>query len=64
MVQKYPDHAKAPDAMFNIANSQIQLSDVEGAKKTLRILLNHYPKSAVAPSAQQRLKVLESIKTR
>lgn len=64
MVQQFPGHAKAADAMFSIANSQIQLSDVEGAKKTLRILLNQYPKSTVAPSAQQRLKVLESIKTR
>jgi tol-pal system protein YbgF len=64
VVKQFPDHARAADAMFNIANSQIQLSDVEGAKKTLRILLNQYPKSSVAPSAEQRLKVLESIKTR
>lgn len=64
LVQQHPDHAKAPDAMFNIANSQIQLSDVDGAKKTLRNLLEKYPTSPVAPNAQQRLKVLESIKSR
>jgi tol-pal system protein YbgF len=64
LLQQFPDHAKAPEAMFNIANSQIQLSDVEGAKKSLRILLAQYPKSAVASNAQQRLKVLETIKTR
>jgi tol-pal system protein YbgF len=64
LVQRFPDHARAADAMFNIANSQIQLSEVDGAKKTLRELLEKYPSSQVAPSAQQRLKVLESIKSR
>ncbi|HEY8355099.1 MAG TPA: tol-pal system protein YbgF [Methylophilaceae bacterium] len=64
VVQRYPDHARAADALFNIANAQIQLSEVDGAKKTLRGLLDKYPSSPVAPNAQQRLKVLESIKSR
>ena len=64
LLQQFPDHAKAPDAMYNIANSQIQLSDVEGARKTLQLLLSKYPKSDVAPTAQKRLSVLETIKTR
>jgi TolA-binding protein len=50
--------------MFSIANSQIQLSDVEGAKQTLKTLLSRYPNSSVAPNAKKRLSVLESIKTR
>lgn len=64
LLQQFPEHPKAADAMYNIANSQIQLSDVEGAKKTLRLLLSKYPRSDVAPTAQKRLTVLESIKTR
>jgi TolA-binding protein len=50
--------------MYNIANSQIQLSDVEGAKQTLRGLLEKYPQSDAAPLAKKRLAALESVKTK
>ena len=64
MLAQFPDAAKAPDALFNIANCQIQLSDIDSAKKTLRNLLTKYPDSAVAPSAKKRLSILEAIKTK
>ena len=64
LLQQFPDSPKAPDAMFNIANSQIQLADIEGAKKTLRSLLGQFPNSEVAPSAKKRLAVLDAIKSR
>jgi len=58
----YPESAKVPDAMLNIANSQIQLGLVPGAKKTLRELIAKFPNSEVITAAQKRLKALEAIK--
>ena len=58
----HPESAKVPDAMFNMANSQIQLGQVTNAKKTLRALIAKYPDAEVTPSAQKRLKALEAIK--
>jgi tol-pal system protein YbgF len=58
----HPDSAKAPDAMYSIANSQIQLSQVAAAKKTLRDLIAKHPTADITPSAQKRLKVLETFR--
>jgi tol-pal system protein YbgF len=58
----YQESPKAPDAMLNMANSQIQLGLVPGAKKTLRDLIAKFPNSEVIPAAQKRLKALEAIK--
>ncbi|MDO9051413.1 MAG: YbgF trimerization domain-containing protein [Methylotenera sp.] len=51
-----------PDAMLSMANSQIQLGLVPGAKKTLRDLIAKFPNSDVTPTAQKRLKALEAIR--
>lgn len=61
-LENYSAHALAPNAMFNMANSQIQLGQIPAAKKTLKDLIAAYPTSDVTPSAQKRLKVLESFK--
>jgi outer membrane protein assembly factor BamD (BamD/ComL family) len=45
-----------------MANSQIQLGLLPNAKKTLHDLIVKFPNSEVTPTAQKRLKVLESIK--
>ena len=58
----HADSPKVPDAMFNMANSQIQLSLLPNAKKTLRELIAKFPNSEVIPAAQKRLKALEAIK--
>jgi tol-pal system protein YbgF len=58
----HADSPKVPDAMFNMANSQIQLSLLANAKKTLRELITKFPNSDVIPAAQKRLKALEAIK--
>ena len=58
----HPESPKVPDAMLNMANSQIQLGLVPGAKKTLRDLIAKFPNSEVTPTAQKRLKALEAIK--
>ena len=62
LLDTHPDAVKAPDAMLNMANSQIQLGQVVAAKKTLRELVKKFPSSEVTPTAQKRLKALESIK--
>jgi TolA-binding protein len=51
----WPDDAKAPDAMLNIATSQEAMGDRRGAQKTLEGLLEKYPASQAAASAKQRL---------
>jgi tol-pal system protein YbgF len=58
----HPESPKVPDAMLNMANSQIQLGLVPDAKKTLRDLITKFPNADVTPTAQKRLKALESIK--
>jgi TolA-binding protein len=50
--------------MYNIANSQIQLSEIDGAKQTLREIVAKYPLSDAAPLAKKRLAVLESVKSK
>lgn len=62
VIDLHPESSKVPDAMLNMANSQIQLGLVPGAKKTLRDLIAQFPNSEVTPTAQKRLKALEAIK--
>ena len=61
-LENYASHPLAPNAMLNLANSQIQLGQIPAAKKTLKELIAAHPNAEVTPSAQKRLKVLESIK--
>lgn len=58
----HSESLKVADAMFNMANSQIQLGLVANAKKTLRDLIAKFPSSEATPTAQKRLKALEAIK--
>ena len=62
LIDQHPDSPKVPEALFNMANSQIQLGLLPNAKKTLHDLIVKFPNSEVTPTAQKRLKVLESIK--
>ncbi|MDO9150017.1 MAG: YbgF trimerization domain-containing protein [Methylotenera sp.] len=62
LIDTYADSPKLPDAMFNMANSQIQLGLVLGAKKTLRDLIAKFPNSELTPTAHKRLKALEAIR--
>jgi tol-pal system protein YbgF len=62
LIDQHPDSPKVPDALFNMANCQIQLGLLPNAKKTLHDLIAKFPNSEVTPTAQKRLKVLESIK--
>jgi len=62
LLDNHAESPKVPDAMLNMANSQIQLGQVAAAKKTLRDLVKKFPDSEVTPTAQKRLKALESIR--
>ena len=55
VLSAWPDDAKAPDAMLNMASSQEALGDRRGAQKTLEGLVARYPASPAAASAKQRL---------
>lgn len=61
LLDAHPESSKVPDAMLNMANSQIQLGQIANAKKILRELVKKYPSHEVTPTAQKRLKALESI---
>lgn len=49
------EHVRAPEAVLAIANCQIELKDVKGARKTLEDLLKAYPQSEAASVAKERL---------
>jgi tol-pal system protein YbgF len=55
LMTRSPDHVRAPEAALSVANCQIELKDVKGARKTLDDLLKAYPKSEAAPTARDRL---------
>jgi len=56
VVGKWPTHAKAPDALLNVATCQQELGDSKSARTTLEALLAKYPDSSAATAARQRLK--------
>ena len=55
VVASWPDDAKAPDALLNIASCRLELGDVNGARATWRAVIDKYPKSSAADQAKQRL---------
>ena len=57
LVQQYPDSAKVPDAMLNIASAQGELNENAAARRTLEELIAKYPASEAAGKAKQRLGV-------
>ena len=55
MLTAAPDHPKAPEALLSIANCQVELKDVRGARKTLEDLGRAYPQSEAAQAGKERL---------
>jgi TolA-binding protein len=55
VIENYPKSGKAPDAMLNIASSQIEMAEVAAAKTTLQSLVTKYPNSDAADKARRRL---------
>ena len=55
MLKAAPDHVRAAEALLSIANCQIELKDVSGARKTLDELSRSYPQSEAAKAGKERL---------
>ena len=55
VVAAWPDNAKAPDALLNIASAQAELGDQKSARETMRALIQKYPTSPAAEEAKLRL---------
>jgi len=55
LIKVFPDSAKVPDAMLNIASSQQEINHRTAAKKTLNDLIAKYPISDAAEKAKIRL---------
>lgn len=56
---KAPDSERASEAMLAIANSQAEMKDKAGARKTLDELIKAYPKSEAAVAGKERLAALK-----
>ena len=54
-----PDHPRAPEALLAVANCQVELKDLKGARKTLADVGTQYPKSEAAQAARERLSSLK-----
>lgn len=59
LAKDFPDHPRAPDALLSQASSQLELKSIEGAKKTLRSIIELYPTSSAAAGARERLAALK-----
>ncbi|MDO8387117.1 MAG: tol-pal system protein YbgF [Polaromonas sp.] len=53
------EHVRAPEAVLAVANCQVELKDIKGARKTLEDLLKAYPQSEAAAVAKDRLSKLK-----
>ncbi len=54
-----PEHARVPEALLAIANSQSEAKDTRGARVTLGELLKKYPESEAAQAGKERLAALK-----
>ena len=50
-----PDHPRAPEALLAVANSQAEMKDARGARKTIDELMKSYPQSEAAQAGKERL---------
>lgn len=58
-VEANPVSSKAPEALLAMANSQIELKDTRGARRTLEDLVKTYPQSEASVAAKDRLSRLK-----
>jgi TolA-binding protein len=55
LIDRFPDSPRAPDALLNIAASQIELNDKKSARATLNKVISDFPDSDAAKLAKERL---------
>lgn len=59
LLSKYPDHPRAPEALLNMAECQLELKAKNNAKKTLKQIITEFPGSDAADKAKKRLAILK-----
>lgn len=59
LVSDAPDHARAPEALLAVANSQAEMKDPRAARRTIDELLKAYPQSEAAAAGKERLAALK-----
>lgn len=55
LISGSPTHPRVPEAMLAVANCQIEMKDVRGARKTIDDLVKAYPASEAAAAGKERL---------
>jgi tol-pal system protein YbgF len=55
LLSLYPTSQKVPDALLNMASSQVELNDTVTARRTLEDLIAKHPLSNAAELAKKRL---------
>ena len=55
LLKTYPDNAKEPDALLNIAACQLELKDKKESRKTLQAVIAKFPGTEAAQAAKTRL---------
>ena len=59
LLEKYPDHPRAPEAMLNMAECELALKKRTAAKNTLKQLIERFPGSDASDKAKKRLATLK-----
>lgn len=59
LLEKYPDHPRAPEAMLNMAECELALKKRTAAKNTLKQLIKRFPGSDASDKAKKRLATLK-----
>ncbi|AWI52859.1 tol-pal system protein YbgF [Aquabacterium olei] len=62
LLDKSPDHARAPESLLSIANCHGELKDNEAARRTLEELVKQYPSTEAAQAARDRLLTMPAAK--
>lgn len=55
LLDREPDHARAPEALLSIANCFSELKDMASSRKALELLIKQYPQTEAAQAARDRL---------
>jgi TolA-binding protein len=55
VVDQHAESTRAPEALLNIAASQIELNDRRSARATLQRIIKDYPDTEAARLAKERL---------
>ena len=55
LVNDFPSHARAPEAMLTVGNAQLEIKQAKEARKTFNELLKLYPTTEAAAAAKDRL---------